>query len=155
MDDPDGTAGRTYVTILGAVIASGKLARWGTPALSAYLAAMAAERHDSAARTGSRKAGDGRWFRSAAWFADAERKYGPDARVRLPFSVPTLERGLHPLRSEGLVSWERHAWNLRTTRRLAGPRNVYTNRFGQLEVANNVIPPAKYGDQLASDQDDE
>lgn len=30
LDDPDGTEGNTYVTILGAVLASGKLAKWGS-----------------------------------------------------------------------------------------------------------------------------
>ncbi len=61
LDDPDGTEGKTYVTILGAVIASGKLAKWGAPGVSAYLAAMAAERHDRASqkKTGPPESGRG------------------------------------------------------------------------------------------------
>ncbi len=154
LDDPDGQEGNTYVTILGAVIASGKLARWGTPALSAYLAAMAAERSDAASRKSNRKAGDGPWYRSAAWFADVEGKYGPPARVRLPFSTATLERGLTQLRNEELISWQRHVWDPRTRRRLAGPRNFYTNRFSQLEVEHDVIGPSEYTEQLAASEEE-
>jgi hypothetical protein len=154
LDDPDGQEGNTYVTILGAVIASGKLAHWGAPAVSAYLAAMVAERHDRAAQ-GSRggRPGEGPWFRSASWFADVDGKYGPPARVRLPFSVPTLERGLTQLRAEDLIYWQRLARNPQTMQRLAGPRNFYRNRFGRLEAAKDVLEPQEYADQLASDEE--
>ncbi len=97
--------------------------------------------------------GEGPWFRSAAWFGDAEGKYGPDARVKLPFSVPTLERGLVQLRDEGLLSSSRHVIAPGTRRRLTGPRNFYRNRFGQLEVSTDVIDPETYGDELAAEED--
>jgi hypothetical protein len=153
LDDPDGTNGNTYITILGAVIASGKLAKWGAPAVSAYLAAMAAERHDRAVQRkgGGAKTGEGPWYRSAAWFGDADGKYGPEARVKLPFSVPTLERGFIQLRDESLLSWHRHVVNPRTRQRLAGPRNFYRNRFGQLEISEDVIDPGQYSEELDSE----
>ena len=75
-DDPDGTPGNRYVRILGSVISTGALATWDTPRLSAFLAAMAAERHDDAARGIARRdAGMGRWFRPLRWFADAENRF--------------------------------------------------------------------------------
>jgi hypothetical protein len=101
------------------------------------------------------KRGEGPWFRSAAWFGDSEGKYGPDARVKLPFSVPTLERGLVQLRNENLLSSSRHVIDPRTRRRLTGPRNFYRNRFGQLEVSVDVIDPETYGDELAAEDDGE
>lgn len=145
LDDPDGSSGNTYITILGSVIGSGKLAQWGTPAVSAYLAAMAAERYDPSSRAkGARsKPGEGRWFRAAAWFPDAEGRYGPQARVKLPFSAATLERGLHQLRDEGLLSWKRTVTDPRGPgrRRLAGPRNVYRNHFDRLEAQTKPPKP--------------
>ncbi len=90
-----------------------------------------------------RRNAEGSWYRSATWFGDVEGKYGPAARVKLPFSVPTLERGFLQLRDEGLLSWSRHAVNPRMHQRLAGPRNFYRNRFGQLEVAEDVIASAQ------------
>lgn len=132
LDDPVGIDGNTYVTILGTIISSGKLAIWGAPALSSYLAAMYAERHDARSRRSTRPTGGGTWYRSARWFADVDGRYGPIARVRLPFSVPTLERGLHQLRDENLIYWRREVTHPGTRRRLAGPRNFYTNRFSEL-----------------------
>ncbi|MTD46283.1 hypothetical protein GKE82_18830 [Conexibacter sp. W3-3-2] len=47
LDDPDGTRGNEYVTILGGVLAKGTIREWGAPEICAYLAAMIAERqHD-------------------------------------------------------------------------------------------------------------
>jgi hypothetical protein len=153
LDDPDGQPGKTYVTILGSVIASGALGTWGTPALSAYLAAMVAERHDLEAqkRRGDRNAGEGRWFRALAWFADADGHYGPEARVRLPFAVPTLERGFKQLQRDGLVMWQTHSFNPQTLRRLSGPRNFYKNNFQNLETGADVLGPKDYRDQLAKE----
>jgi hypothetical protein len=150
LDDPDGQPANTYVTILGSIVASGALAAWSTPALSAYLAAMVAERHDPAAqkRRGDRNAGQGGWFRALAWFADTDSHYGPDARVRLPFAVPTLERGFKQLRRDDLVMWQTHSFNPQTLRRLTGPRNFYKNNFQKLETGTEVLAPRDYGDQL-------
>jgi hypothetical protein len=153
LDDPDGQPGNTYVTILGGIIASGALAAWSTPALSAYLAAMVAERHDPAAqkRRSDRNAGEGRWFRALAWFADTDGHYGPEARVRLPFTVPTLERGFKQLERDGLVAWQTHSFNPRTLRRLSGPRNFYKNNFQNLNADVEVLGPKDYSDQLAKE----
>jgi hypothetical protein len=133
-DDPgDSPTNDRYVTLPGQVISTGRLARWGVPELSAFLACMVAERHDRAALTSSAPAGGGQWFRPLGWFADVDRLYGPEARVRQPFSVPTLERGLKRLREEGLVSWTTISVDPQTNRRLKRSRNFYRNRFNTLE----------------------
>lgn len=128
-DDPDGSPGNTYVTILGAAISTRTLAGWGAQELSAYLAAMVAERHHSGRKT---KPGAGQWFRSLGWFADPDRLYGSDKRVRIGFSEPTLERGIKKLEAAGLISRERILTAPGTNRRLSGPRNLYTNNFASL-----------------------
>ena len=132
LDDPDGSPGNTYVTILGAVIATRTLASWGAPELAAYLAATVAERH--AAPTHKRQPGAGTWFRSLAWFADSAGFYGPESRVRVGFSEPTLERGIKKLEATNLMSHERIATVPGTNRRLSGPRNLYTNNFASLRA---------------------
>jgi hypothetical protein len=134
-DDPDGTQGNTYVTIPGHVIASGCLAAWGGPQLAFFLAAMLAER--DAARQLADGApppwppGGGSWYRSLTWFADLDRRR-PTQAVRVPFAVPTLERGLVLLEQAGLVAHERITRHPRTKKRLQGPRNLYLNRFDTL-----------------------
>lgn len=130
-DDPDGSAGNTYVTILGAVIATRTLARWDAQELAGYLAAMAAERYAAQPR---REPGKGKWFRSLAWFADSKDFYGPDDRVRIGFSEPTLERGIKKLEAAGLISRKRILVAPGTNRRLSGPRNLYTNNFASLRT---------------------
>jgi len=120
--------------------------------LSAYLAAMVAERHDlGAQRRSERKAGEGRWFRALSWFADIDGSYGPDARVRLPFAVPTLERGFKQLEEDRLVTWQTLSVNPQTMRRLSGPRNFYKNNFQTLETPTQVLEPRDYSDQLAKE----
>lgn len=128
-DDPDGSEGNTYITILGAVIATRTLAGWGAPELAAFLAAMVGERH---ATSRPREVGAGQWFRSLAWFADSKGFYGPESRVQIPFSEPTLERGIKSLVSAGLISRRRITHRPGTNHRLSGPRNLYTNRFATL-----------------------
>jgi DNA-binding HxlR family transcriptional regulator len=130
-DDPDGTAGNTYVSILGAVIASRALAKWGAPELAAYLAAMVGERHASPRPTNP---GTGKWFRSLAWFADVDGFYGPDDRVKIAFSEATLERGLKNLERNSLISRKRISVAPGTNRRLSGPRNLYSNNFATLRA---------------------
>lgn len=130
-DDPDGSAGNTYVTILGAVIATRTLAHWNTQEFAAYLAATAAERYASGRK---RDPGEGKWFRSLAWFADVDDFYGPADRVRIGFSEPTLERGIKKLEAAGLMSRERIVVAPGTNRRLSGPRNLYTNNFASLRA---------------------
>jgi hypothetical protein len=131
-DDPDGTRGNTYITIRGSLIASRSLSSWGAPELSAYLAAMAAERseHSEGRRI---EPGTGEWFRPLAWFADTEELYGPPDRVRMGFSAATLERGIDSLVDDKLIRRRRILRNPRTNRRLKGPRNLYRNNFDALD----------------------
>jgi hypothetical protein len=157
-DDPDGTSGNSYVTLQGTVVASRALAGWGAPELSFYLAAMIAERYAQASRpTRSRRPplGGGVWFRPLSWYADPERRFGAPERVRIPFSIPTLERGLKQLKKDGLVTSQRITHHPRTARRLRGPRNLYTNHFDQLERNARVLKPNEYGKELEDDEDGE
>ncbi|HEX2391811.1 MAG TPA: hypothetical protein VHI77_02720 [Solirubrobacterales bacterium] len=131
-DDPDGSAGNTYVTILGAVIASRTMTAWGAPELAAYLAAMVGERHATPRPT---EPGSGKWFRSLAWFADSDGFYGPESRVKINFSEATLERGIKRLEADGLMSRKRITTAPGTNRRLSGPRNLYANNFASLRTA--------------------
>jgi hypothetical protein len=139
-DDPDGSEGNSYVRILGTLIAHGQLAGWGGPQLSAYLAAMTAERYTDAARGIPRQLpGTGIWFRQLDWFADPANRYGPPARVRMQFSVATLERGMVLLEEEGLLKRERTTTDPFLHRRLSGPRVVYTNRFYSFDGSEEMI----------------
>lgn len=141
-DDPNGTRGNTYVSVLGSVIGSRALASWGAPELSAYLAAMAAERSEN--RDGKHiDPGTGRWYRPLAWFADKDELYGPSDRVRMGFSVPTLERGIASLEKSELMSHRRITRNPRTNRRLKGPRNLYFNHF---DLLSDEVKPLMTGD---------
>jgi hypothetical protein len=151
-DDPDGQGDDVYITILGSVISSATLAGWGAPELSAYLAATVAERHHPGAGDGLQPGG-GRWYRPLRWFADNDRVFGPDARIRMSFSVPTLERGLATLVDEGLIIKQRILVDPRTRKRLQGPRNFYINNFRSL----NSQPPAVVSESAADEsaQDDE
>jgi len=141
-DDPDGSRGNTYISILGSAIGSRALASWGAPELSAYLAAMAAERSES--RPGrSIEPGTGRWYRPLAWFADKDGLYGPSDRVRMGFSVPTLERGIAKLEASKLMSHRRILRNPRTNQRLRGPRNLYFNNFDSLSDKVKPLKPTE------------
>jgi hypothetical protein len=142
-DDPDGSLGNTYISILGSVVGSRALASWGAPELSAYLAAMAAERSEN--RQGRNiEPGTGRWYRPLAWFADKNGLYGPSNRVRMGFSVPTLERGIASLEASRLISRRRILRNPRTNRRLKGPRNLYFNNFDSLSDKVKPVKPAEF-----------
>jgi hypothetical protein len=144
-DDPDGNVGNTYVTILGSVIASHTMANWGAPELTAFLAAMAAERSEGKGKT-RQPHGSRYWYRPLAWFADLEGLYGPDERVRMGFSVPTLERGIASLEKAGLMGHRRIHRNPRTGRRLKGPRNYYSNNFASLRDKATVVDAAEIED---------
>ena len=142
-DDPDGSRGNTYISILGSVIGSRALASWGAPELSAYLAAMAAERSENR-RGRNIEPGTGRWYRPLAWFADKDGLYGPSDRVQMGFSVPTLERGIVRLEAARLMSHRRIHRNPRTNRRLKGPRNLYFNNFDSLGDKVWPVEPAEF-----------
>jgi hypothetical protein len=131
-DDPHGGPGNAYATMLGAIISSGALRAWGTAELAAYLACMIAEWHDLSFKETEGEAGTRQWFRPLSWFADEKRRFGPVDRPRIPFSVPTLERGMSKLAKEGLVARETIRINPHTGKNLRADRTLYTNRFDQL-----------------------
>jgi DNA-binding HxlR family transcriptional regulator len=133
LDDP-GAQGDSYVTILGGTIASGNLASWRAPELSAYLAATVAERlhPPSRKKEGTPPLGGGQWFRSLGWFADQDQRYELTARVIMPFSPATLERGISRLEKEELITRTQILHDPRNGNRLQGPRNLYRNRFDRL-----------------------
>ncbi len=138
-DDPDGKRGGLYITVHGTLISTGVLRTWGAPELTFYLAAMVGEGFDSNARHGDERVrlGGGTWYRPLDWFADRERRR-PDDHVRMPFSVPTLERGLARLRKDGFVTSRRIYRDPRTGRRFSRPRNLYENRFWTLEYQDKI-----------------
>jgi hypothetical protein len=100
---------------------------------------MAAERGESR-QDRHIEPGTGRWYRPLAWFADRDRLYGPTDRVRMGFSVSTLERGIASLEAANLMSHRRILRNPRTNRRLKGPRNLYFNNFDSL---GDKVKPVK------------
>ena len=59
------------------------------------------------------------------------KKFRPPSHVRIPFSVPTLERGLRSLAAQGLIERTRIVSNPVTRKRFARPRNLYFNRFSE------------------------
>jgi hypothetical protein len=131
-DDPHGGPGNSYATMLGAVIAGGALRGWGTAELAAYLACMVAEWHDPSFRETDADVGTGQWFRQLTWFADEKRRFGPVDRPRIPFSVPTLERGISKLAEQELLIRETIGINPHTGQPLRADRTLYTNRFDRL-----------------------
>ena len=152
-DDPDGKDGASYVTILGGIFATGAIREWSAPELVAYLAAMIAERFESARmRRHDLKVppvGAGEWFRPLWWFADPDRRR-PDANVRVPFAVATLERGIARHVANGLIARRQERRDPLTGRRFrTGPRNVYSNRFAALNEAAG-IDLSRLDDQLGA-----
>ena len=133
LDDPDGSAGNSYITVSGPVIAKW-LKFWGTPEVAAYLAAMVADRY-ARLRSPEVAPGGATWYQTLDWFSDPNG-YRPAGHVRIDFSPRTLQRGLSNLRKDGLISWEH-----RTTRPdkpgrrfRSGRRNIYTNRFNTVDA---------------------
>lgn len=148
-DDPDGKGqANAYVTITGSIISTGQFRSWGGPELAFYLAAMVAERY-SANRlrvlegvTKPWAAGAGQWFQTLDWFADPDGRR-PAGQIRIPFSVPTLERGLRRLVDQGLVERETIRRDPLTGRRFARPRNLYTNKFNSVDEPSDRIDEAR------------
>lgn len=152
-DDPDGSPGNTYVTILGGIFASGECARWGTAELSAFLAAMIGERSNRLREGAGRpEAGSGQWFRQLAWFADKRRLYGPRARVLLPFSEATLERGVASLAKQGHLTRRTITGDPVTGQRFSsGRRTLYTNHFDLLAGEKGPLSAKDFADELAAE----
>lgn len=131
---------RLYFTIQGTLISTGQLKSWGAPELAAYFAALLAEFH-AEDRGGGRDfvAGQGKWWRPLAWFAND--RWDPPQRVILPFSKSLLENGLKSLETRELISRKRVLHDPRNpSRRFYRPRNIYQNRF-----ATSGVPLSHYG----------
>lgn len=142
LDDPDGTPGNTYIRIVGSVFASGHFSSWGVPEVTAFLAAMAAERRSDVDRGLQRRApGAGRWFRPYDWFADPERYHDPE-RVPLRFAPATLDRGFRSLETQGVLVRRRIARNPTTNKPLSGPRILYINKFAGLDTSKTSKAPS-------------
>ena len=160
LDDPDGKGpAGSYVTLNGSIIASGLFHDWGAPELSFYLAAMVAERYEAYSRQKALgsvpwQPGAGEWFRQLDWFADP-KKFRPPSHVRIPFSVPTLERGLRSLAAQGLVERTRIVSNPVTRKRFARPRNLYFNRFSEEDRSASRVSQHSIREFLADFSDDE
>lgn len=133
-DDP-GESDDSYATFLVRAIEHQRFQHWGAAELTAYFAAMVAERyarHDDALSwvNADRPFGGGVWFRALEWFRDTERRRPPE-HVRIPFSERTLRRGFAELKKQGLVASKRMAVDPRTGQRFGGQfgRYVYLNGF--------------------------
>ena len=133
-DDPDGTEGNSYITISGPIIAQW-LKFWGTPEVSAYLAAMVADRYARLKNPGHFPRGGAIWFETLDWFADPHG-YRPQGHVRIGFTSRTLQRGLANLRTDNLVTWEHRTIRPDKPghRFRSGRRNIYTNHFDQVDA---------------------
>ena len=139
LDDPSGGGDDSYVTVLGTLVEFDWLRIWRSPEVTAYLAAMTAERYAradpvfaAAARLNARPIGGGLWYRPLRWFADPRSERPPD-HVRYPFSERTLKRGFAALRRAGLVTTEWLREDPRTDRPFrGGPRPLYWNGFHDL-----------------------
>ena len=135
-DDPTGGTSSSYVTVLGTIIAFGRLTEWRSPELSAYLAAMIAERYARADATLAASLrlhelpfGGGAWYRPLNWFADPDERR-PLSHVRVPFSERTLRRGIRSLKTEGLMWSQRISADPRTGKDFGErPRVLYVNGF--------------------------
>jgi hypothetical protein len=143
LDDPGAVDGESYVTVVGAIFGSGRVAAWGSPQIAAYFAAMIAERYARADPAmnrveETRPFGGGVWFRPLDWFEDKENRRPPH-HVRIPFSTRTLRRGFALLRDEGVVATKRIHEDPRTGRPFAneGGRLLYYNGFDDLRASSS------------------
>lgn len=142
-DDPDGTAGNSYVTVSGPVLARW-LPAWGAPEVAAYLASMVADRYARLKKLNDgTPLGGATWFESLDWFSDPNG-YRPAGHVRIGFSTRTLERGFAGLRSDGLVTWEHSSRRPdQPGRRFrSGRRNIYTNHFDLIDASATLTEAA-------------
>ena len=132
-DEPDGKRGNSYITISGPVIAQW-LKFWGTPEVSAYLAAMVADRYARLKNPGRFPRGGADWFETLEWFADPHG-YRPQGHVRIGFAPRTLQRGLANLSTDGLVTWEHRTIRPDKPghRFRSGRRNIHTNHFDKVD----------------------
>ena len=132
-DDPDGSEGNSYITISGPTIAKW-LKFWGAPEVTAYLAAMVADRY-ARFRSPDVTLGGATWYQTLDWFSDP-KGYRPQGHVRIDFSPRTLQRGLSNLRKDGLITWEHRTIQPDKPghRFRSGRRNIYTNHFYRVDA---------------------
>jgi hypothetical protein len=143
LDDP-GSVGAGYVSVSGDLFEYGRVAEWGSPELSAYFAAMIAERYtrhapETAFLNAGLPWGGGLWFRELQWFSDP-RSERPEHHVRVPFSERTLRRGFMKLRRGGMVATVRIYRDPRTGEpfRQTQGRYLYKNGFHDLRPGRVV-----------------
>lgn len=141
-DDP-GSKGkhRSYVTILGSVLASADFRTWGSPELVGFLCAMVADRY---ARNQYQRAhgvdlepGAAIWYRQADWFNN-KNGYRPKGHIALPFSTTTIERGLKAMRTLNYIDGVRKKKSPEG-KHFDHPRMIYTNRFHLVGAGAKVI----------------
>lgn len=141
-DDPGSKANRrSYVTILGNVLAGADYRNWGSPELVGFLCAMVADRY---ARNQYQRAhgvevepGSATWYRQADWFNN-ENGHRPEGHVVLPFSTTTIERGLKAMRKLHYVDGVRRKKSPEG-KRFDHPRMIYTNKFHLVGAGAKVI----------------
>jgi len=141
-DDPGAnTTLRSYVTILGTVLAAPDFRSWGSPEIVGFLCAMVADRY---ARNAHKKqhhvdleTGSAVWYRQASWFNNTSG-YRPEGHVVLPFSTTTIERGLKAMRQLGYIDSERKRRSPEG-KKFQHPRLIYTNKFNSIGATAEVI----------------
>jgi hypothetical protein len=133
-DDPKGGGSNAYFTTLSCVISSGRLRSWTSSEFCFYIAAMIGERHHRYRVDDSSARGCGQWYQAYSWFLD-DHNHRPEAHVRIPFSKATLDRGLRSFLGSGLVTKVKERKDPYTGKKFQrGPRNIYTNHFGELSA---------------------
>jgi hypothetical protein len=133
--DDAGNSVDSYATFLVRLIEHERFQNWGAAELTAYFAAMIAERYARQDEglgwiNEERQLGGGVWFRSLDWFRDSEGRRPPE-HIRIPFSERTLRRGFAELKRQGLVASKRMGVDPRTGKRFGSQfgRYVYLNGF--------------------------
>ena len=125
------------------MFSSGAIRAWDGRRLTAYLAAMYAERFNAGhLKEQAADIGDRKWFRSPAWFADMHGRYGPPGRTKLPIAEASLIEGLRALEQERLITHKQVTTNPTNGQRLQGRRNLYTNNFRSLITTGQQITEA-------------
>ena len=141
-DDPGAKANyRSYVTILGSVLAAPIFRTWGSRELVGFLCATVGDRYacnqQKRAHGVDLVAGSAVWYRQADWFNN-ENGYRPAGHVALPFSTTTIERGLKAMRDRHYIIGHRKK-KAPDGKRFQHPRMIYTNRFHLVGAGAEVI----------------
>ena len=145
IDDPDGGAGSSYVTVHGSVLSAPTFLEWGAPEVFAYLCAMVAGRYAANKQGGDPASAT--WFQAAKWFTTDETAR-PMTHVLFPIGAKTIQRGLRRLTEQGWIQATKTSRDPRGRgRRFRKPRNVYENRFDA--IAPVVDLSAERGRRLA------